>query len=202
MQSGNTIGWAALIIVLLAAGYAFQQEKSVQSTAPVDSVDLNSSVAPSHVELPETKEVSRQEGSLRNDVKTKTVKRLSIVKEALDESGLPTGLPPEDMVLDPDAEQSGYEADVVPINIGEYIDPDSEDSLASHSGVEEEVQHIGEYIDPDADASLMAPGPEVAPQHIGPFIDVDSEGGSHAVQGGPEEVINIGEYIPVPDEAF
>lgn len=193
----------ALIIILLAAGYAFQQEKSVQSTVPVDSADFNASVTPSRAESPEMKGVSRHEGSLRNDVrskKTKTIKRLPIVKEALDESSLPTGLPPEDMVLDPDAEPNGYEPDAVPINHGEFIDPDSEASLTSHSDLEEEIQHIGEYIDPDADPSLMKSGPEVAPQHIGPFIDVDSERATNAVQGEPEEVINIGEYMEPPGE--
>ncbi len=200
MQNGNTIGWLALVIILLAVGYAALQEEHTQRPAPpVDVTDVKAPPAVSpRAERAQMKETGMNESPPR-DVKSKKdkiVKPLLSEEEILGESNLPTEPSPEDRVLDPDFEaalisNSSVEEEIQ--NIGEYIDPDADTSLTS--GTETAAQHVGEYIDPDADTSLTAE-PESAPQHVGKFIDVDNEG---VTQGASGKVVNMGEYIPVPD---
>ena len=190
MQNGKTIVGIAIIIILLAAAYVFLIDKDVQNGAAVDLV------SPEKPSQPEQFQSKMPGGDAVAPV-PKRKERAAIVQQEetfFDESSLPTGLPPEDAILDPDAEGVVYDADATQVNIGEYLDPDAEevDYDADAAPV-----NIGEYIDPDAD-----PLPSISDdpvQHIGPFIDIDSDALGGSVPSGPEEAINIGDYIE-PDE--
>jgi len=193
MQSGKTIVGIAIIIILLATGYAFLVGEDTQNNTAVDSA--------SPERLPQSEQFHSKIPS--KDEKTPVPREKESAAIAVpaqeeiifDESSLPTGLPPEDAILDPDAEEVIDGADATPVNIGEYLDPDSEYPLSPVSDAEEEVVNIGEFLDPDADPLTKPSDAEETPQHIGPFIDVDGGESGGAGQSVSEEVVNIGEHI-------
>jgi len=190
MQNSKTIIGIAIIIILLAAGYAFLVGENAQDSAAVDVIPPKKPSQPEQFQLNIPSKDENIPVSRRKD--SAVIVRPVQEDSPSDESSLPRGLPPEDAILDPDAEEMVYDPNAPTVNIGEYMDPDSEYSA---SDAEEEVVNMGEFLDPDADPLTMPLDAEEIPQHIGPFIDVDSAESDGMDQSTPEEVVNIGEHI-------